>query len=177
MDSTEKHPRRWLGGKAFISTYIVITVIFFIAGSLLLWLYIETEYYRKNYDFDHPVIAKYFRVYKATTDLSKGIFQYFLYYEYTSPEGVYYTGSYDWYGNRSEAESHLGEEVLIYIDGKGGSTPWASYKNEKLWALILSIISFLIGITVVGVLIIPHRWKPPKPPKPKKLPSRGVHPL
>ena len=177
MESTEKRPRRWLGGKVFISTYIVIAIIIFIAGSCLIWFYLESVHFRKNYDFEHPVIAKYFEVQKAIIDSSKFMYQYFLYYEYTSPEGIYYCGPYEVYKSRSEAESHLGEEVLIYIDGKGGSTPFASYGNKNTWALILSIIAFLLGIAIVAVLIIPHRWKPPKPPKPKKLPSRGVHPL
>ena len=177
METSEKRTRRWLGGKIFLSTYIVLSVICFVIGSFLLVFYFECENYRKNYDFEHPVTAVYTKVIFTVADLQTHSFRYYPFYEYTSIDGVYYSGYGDWYYEESTARSYIGEEIEIYIDGNGGSTPWLSYNNQKIWAVAVSVILLTVGVAIIAVLIIPHRWKPPKPPKQKKLPFIGVGPL
>ena len=170
MEISEKRPRRWLGGKVYLSVYIVSAVIILVIGFFLLGYYFEIVHYRKNYDFENPVKAVYVDVHRSCTDAEHGIYWYAPVYEYTAPDGTYYSGTYERYRTESEAESYLGQEVDIYINGKGGSTPNDYRKNRKVLVLVFSIIFLSIGIPFVIIFVIPHRWKPPKPTKPTSLP-------
>ncbi len=162
-----------LGGKAFLFTYILIAVVLFGVGAFLLGYYFEIDRSKKRYDFDNPVIAICIDVDRTGANQQTAAFRYDLIYEYIAPDGTYYTGyksGLDWFSSESAArKAYIGKEVEIYIDGKGGSTPNDYSGDNEILMLVLSIIFLSIGVAFVVIFMIPHRWKPPKPPECKFL--------
>ena len=76
-------------------------------------------------------------------------------YKYIDENGIEYVGRLKpIYKTKQEAETHIGETVEIYIDGKGKSIP-VGEESETGYSLIWVVIStILVCADIVGIVII-----------------------
>ncbi len=161
MDEKYERKRTWKGGKKSIPFYIISTLVLFIFGIVFVWGYADLWYVKDNVDFTQSVEA-------TITDVrfhgigTTGAYSYYLFYEYTSEDGVYYCGHIGDYNTREAATAtlNIGDKVQIYIDGNGKSVPSGAYRNTpNIWVLIICIILLVGGLADFIILVIPHKWK------------------
>ena len=76
-------------------------------------------------------------------------------YKYIDENGIEYVGRLKpIYKTKQEAETHIGETVEIYIDGKGKSIP-VGEEPEAGYSLIWVVIStILVCADIVGIVIV-----------------------
>lgn len=83
------------------------------------------------------------------------ISDYFLRYYYKDIDGIEYTGTTTYhYSTKEEAEKHIGEEVLIKIDGNGKSV-FADYNPPSpilFWVLCVLCVLSLPTLLVISIL-------------------------
>ena len=149
------------GNKNFVKylrcLFIPMAIILYVIAFYALGFYLQSRGYLKKYDFKNPVKAVYTDV--RLTYFNSG-YVYELIYEYTAPDGTVYTGHSSEHYNKHNAQSHIGEEVEIYIDGKGGSTLHNYGKDNRQAYLIVAIV-FIPSATVIAVTaVILYKRKP-----------------
>ena len=160
MGEKFERKRTWKGGKNLLPFYIISTVVLFIFGIVFVGSYFEWGHLRENIDFSETVEATITDAYDYYDPNLHYVTHYFLRYEYTSPEGVYYWNTFGNFKDKEEAMSHIGEKVQIYIDGDVHSTPYIVYSNKpNIWFLIIGIMLLLCGLADFIIFVIPHKWK------------------
>ena len=156
MDKSERK-RVWKGGKKTLPLYIISTAVLLIFGVVFIIGYFDLWYVKDNVDFTQSVEATVTDVHSHGHD---GAYHYDLFYEYTSQDGIYYSGTTGYFEKREEAAEHIGEKVRIYIDGNGTSVPSLAYRNTpNVWILILGIIFSVLCLADFIIFVIPHKWK------------------
>lgn len=160
MNEKTERKRIWKGGKKNIPFYIISTIVLFLFGIVFIGGYSKLWYVKDNVDFTQSVEATITDVYDHYDGQLHRVTYYFLRYEYTSPDGVYYWNTFEQFEDKEEAMSHIGEKIQIYIDGKGTSVPSDVYRHKpNTWVLILGIVFLVAGLAVFVVLVIPHKWR------------------
>ncbi len=80
-------------------------------------------------------------------------------YKYVDENGTEYIGGLEpIYKTKQEAETHIGEVVEIYIDGKGKSIPVGAEPHigySSIWVVISTILlcADIVGIVIVSIKI------------------------
>lgn len=152
--------------KRLIRNLILIGVGLLLFATTLCWLgcgaYLEAE------DIIHNGVdatAKYVSISEiyswyndgGDTMPTKHVYGYKLRYLYVDENGRSYKGLGDFYYTKAEAESHIGDEVVILINDKGGSRV-KGYANldGKAW-FIAAIAMSSVMLLYVLIIIILHK--------------------
>ena len=86
--------------------------------------------------------------------------RYDLIYEYTAPDGTFYTGYSILDYSKSQAEALIGEEVDLYIDGKGDGTLHDYSKDNRDLYLIFGIVFLVLSTAAVITTVVLYKRKP-----------------
>ena len=141
--------------------FIAVTVILYFFSLYALGFYFESGYRIKQYDFENPVKAVYTDIKESISFSRRGLYD--LIYEYTAPDGTFYTGKSNTDYPKSKAESYIGTEVEIYLDGKGDSTTHDYRKDNRLLYLIFGIVFILSGTATIVIPVVLYKRKSKKP--------------
>ena len=141
--------------KKFNWIFILTVIIFYVISFYAVGFYLDSAQYIHKYDFENPVKAVFTDIQESLSPSRHGRYQ--LIYEYMAPDGTFYAGPSRIDYPKSEAESFIGKEVDIYIDGKGDSTIHNYSKDNRNLYLIFGIVFLLLGTATIIIAVILHK--------------------
>ncbi|MDE5729815.1 MAG: hypothetical protein K2I20_06585 [Clostridia bacterium] len=149
-------------GKSFVKKFswifIFTCVMLYLVGFYAVGFYVDSGQYLDKYDFENPVTAVYTGMRETLSYSRRG--RYDLIYEYTAPDGTFYTGYSRVDYSKSEAEALIGEEVDLYIDGKGDGTLHDYTKDNRDLYLIFGIVFLVLGVATAVTAVVLYKRKP-----------------
>ena len=140
-----------------------VVVLFFVVAAIVLFYNCSLNIkQQKAIDGGVTATAKIVKVdahVSSSSMFPKSTTTYYLVYEYIDDKGVKYSGNVlnDPYKTYESAAKHIGEEITIYIDGKGNSIPKGE-KTNYVACLVFGILMCILGTAAAAYscyLIIP----------------------
>ena len=152
---------------SIIATFIVM---FFIIAAAVLFYNCSTKVKQeKAIDGGITATAKVVKVETRSHSSSSYFYHrttttYYASYEYIDGNGIKYSGLLldNPYSTYESAAQRIGEEITIYIDGKGTSIPKGEKTNYKaclVFGIIMSVLGIGVGIYGYGSIIAINRGR------------------
>lgn len=134
--------------KIFLVIFCIGFLILSVVAALCIYGFCKVKHYQQMIADGKTATAVIYRAFTASKNEPAGCM-----YQYVDENGVEYIGVWKHFKTKAEAETHIGETVEIYIDGKHDSFPVGEEPGNAAAIAWVTISILLLCADTVGIVI------------------------